>query len=203
MKRVIAYVDGFNLYYGLRSKGWKRFYWLNVQQVARSLLRPDQILVDTQYFTTIITNPRDKHDRQATFLDALRTLPDFHIYYGHYLEESITCRKCGHTYVTYHEKMTDVNIAIHLLSDAYEDRFDIALLVSADGDLVGLAQTVRRLFGHKQLIVAFPPDRSSKALKQAAHAYVHVNHAILRNSLLPDQISRPDGFILYRPPEWR
>ena len=31
MDRVIVYVDGFNLYYGLRSKGWKRFYWLDIQ----------------------------------------------------------------------------------------------------------------------------------------------------------------------------
>lgn len=29
MERVIAYVDGYNLYYGLRAKGWKRYYWLN------------------------------------------------------------------------------------------------------------------------------------------------------------------------------
>jgi hypothetical protein len=26
MKRVIAYIDGFNLCFGLREKGWKRFY---------------------------------------------------------------------------------------------------------------------------------------------------------------------------------
>lgn len=25
--RVIAYIDGFNLYFGLKSKGWKRYYW--------------------------------------------------------------------------------------------------------------------------------------------------------------------------------
>ena len=29
MERVISYIDGFNLYFGLRSKGWRRFYWLS------------------------------------------------------------------------------------------------------------------------------------------------------------------------------
>ena len=28
MNRVIAYIDGYNLYHGLREQGWKRFYWL-------------------------------------------------------------------------------------------------------------------------------------------------------------------------------
>ena len=42
MKQAIAYIDGFNLYFGLRSKGWKRFYWLNLQKVAQHLLKPDQ-----------------------------------------------------------------------------------------------------------------------------------------------------------------
>ena len=35
MQRVIAYVDGYNLYYGLRTKRWKWFYWLNIQSTAR------------------------------------------------------------------------------------------------------------------------------------------------------------------------
>ena len=35
VRRVIAYIDGYNLYYGLRTKRWKWFYWLNVQSMAR------------------------------------------------------------------------------------------------------------------------------------------------------------------------
>ncbi len=29
MDRVIVYIDGFNLYFGLKSKGWRRYFWLN------------------------------------------------------------------------------------------------------------------------------------------------------------------------------
>ena len=29
MERIVAYIDGFNLYYGMKEKGWKYFYWLN------------------------------------------------------------------------------------------------------------------------------------------------------------------------------
>jgi len=27
MERVIAYIDGFNLYFGFKSAGCKRYYW--------------------------------------------------------------------------------------------------------------------------------------------------------------------------------
>ena len=50
--RVIVYVDGFNLYFGLKAKGWKNFYWLNIQALARSILKPDQVLMTTKYFTS-------------------------------------------------------------------------------------------------------------------------------------------------------
>jgi uncharacterized LabA/DUF88 family protein len=203
MKRIITYIDGFNLYYGLRAKGWKRFYWLNLRQVVLHLLKSDQTLAATKYFTTIVTSPEDQNRRQATYLEALATLPDFQIYYGHYLADTITCRNCGHTYTTHHEKMTDVNIAIELLSDAFEDRFDVALLISADSDLVGPVQRVRSLFPQKQVVAVFPPARYSNALKSVVAGTLHLGRVILAKSMFPDEIVKPNGFVLRRPAEWR
>ena len=45
MPRVIAYVDGYNLYHGLKAKNWQRFYWLNIPALAGHLLKPHQALV--------------------------------------------------------------------------------------------------------------------------------------------------------------
>ena len=33
-QRVVIYIDGFNLYFGLREKGWKNLYWLNVYKLG-------------------------------------------------------------------------------------------------------------------------------------------------------------------------
>jgi uncharacterized LabA/DUF88 family protein len=203
VKRVIAYIDGFNLYYGLRSKNWKWFYWLNVQEMARLMLKPDQLLVKTKYFTSIVTHPADKHKRQADYLEALRTLSDFEIFYGHYLSDIITCRNCGHTYQTHHEKMTDVNIAVELMSDAFQDKFDVVLLVSADSDLVGPIQAVQRLFSSKRIVIAFPPGRYSNALKHVANAYTSIGRNVLSKSVFSDQVTKTDGFVLHRPTTWR
>ena len=203
MERTIAYVDGYNLYYGLREAGLKRFYWLNIQAMVRHLLKSGQTLVATKYFTTIIKQPEDRRRRQQVFLEALGTLGDFQIYYGHFLANEVHCHKCGHVHQAFHEKMTDVNISVELMTDAFQDRFDVALLVSADSDLVGPVKAVRQLFSGKRVVVAFPPDRTSKALKQVANAQIYVGRDVLAKSIFPDQVAKPDGFILHRPAEWR
>jgi uncharacterized LabA/DUF88 family protein len=203
MERLIAYIDGYNLYYSLRSKGWKRFYWLNIQSLAEQFLKPDQTLMMTKYFTTIVKQPEDKRRRQAVFIDALKTLPNFQIYYGQFLSETIVCRRCGHTYTTYHEKMTDVNISVELMADASSNNFDAALLISADSDLAGVAATVRNLFRPKRVIAVFPPGRTSFALKQASSGVLHIGHIELSKSIFPEQVAGSNGVILHRPARWR
>jgi uncharacterized LabA/DUF88 family protein len=203
MQRVAPYVDGYNLYYGLSEKRWKQFYWLNIQSMVQNLLKPNQILVSTKYFTTVIKRPPDKRRRQAVFLEALGTLTDFQMFYGHWLSNPVTCHKCGHTYDAYHEKMTDVNIAVELMSDALQDHLDVALVVSADSDLVGPVKAIRELFPPKRVIVAFPPARQSAALKAAARGYISIGRDVLAKSVFPDQVVKPDGFVLERPVEWR
>jgi len=203
MQRVIAYVDGYNLYHGLREKGWKWFYWLNIQAMVQNLLKPNQELVSTKYFTTVVKRPPDKRNRQAVFLEALQTLSDFKIFYGHWLSNPVTCRKCGHTYEAYHEKMTDVNIAVELMSDAFQNHLDMALLVSADSDLVGPVEAIRGLFPQKRVVIAFPPARYSSALKAVAHGYTRIARNVMSNSVFPDKVVKRDGFVLARPLEWR
>lgn len=203
MERVIAYVDGYNLYHGLKDNRWRRYYWLNVQAMIKSLLRENQTLATTKYFTSIVTRPPDQHKRQADFLEALQTLVDFQIYYGHFLSDPVTCRNCGHTYETHHEKMTDVNIAVEMLSDAYQDRFDTAFLVTADSDLLNLVRTVLRLFAKKRIVVVFPPGRHSVDLALAANRVLRIDRNLLAKSQFPEQLVKPDGYVLKRPSKWR
>jgi hypothetical protein len=206
MQRVITYVDGFNLYFGLKEMGWRRYYWLNVEHLARSLLVSAQQLVGTKYFTSLVSatpSDPDKNRRQVAFLDVLKTLPDFEIFYGHYLHNSQRCRKCGATWVVPDEKMTDVNIAVELMVDAFQDRFDTALVVSADSDLTAPIEAVRRLFPQKRVVVFFPPGRSSKRLKQAANASFQIWRNVVAQSQLPDPVTTPKGIVIHRPQKWR
>lgn len=204
--RVIAYIDGFNLYFGMREKGWQRYYWLDVRQLTLNLLVPGQQLIAVRYFTSRVssspTNP-DQHKRQNTYLEALGTLPDTTIQYGHYLSKRIVCHSCGASWIRNEEKMTDVNIAIALTSDAFSNRFDTALLVSADSDLTGPLLQVKQLFPTKRIVVAFPPARTSARLLQEAHAAFTISRKKLKDSQFPEQVVKPDGFVLQRPAQWK
>lgn len=205
MDRVITYIDGFNLYFGLKSKQWKRYYWLDVHALSQNLLKPGQQLDHVNYFTSrVSSSPRDPHQdkRQATYIEALQTLPNTSVFFGHYLSKLVTCFKCGATWNTHEEKMTDVNIAITLAADAFQDKYDTAILISADSDLTGPIQQVRRLFPNKRIIVAFPPDRNSTRLRQEANAFFTIGRKTIQDSLLPDPVVKPDGFALQKPPQW-
>jgi len=214
-ERVIAYVDGFNLYFGLKDSSYKRFYWLNIQDMVLMLLREHQELVLTKYFTARISGPEKvdsskaaqdleaKRRRQAIFLEALETLDEFIIFYGHYLREKIECFSCGHVWNNHEEKMTDVNIATEMLTDAFEDKFDTSLLVSADSDLVPTVKAIKRLFPEKQIIVYFPPGRFSAQLKNVADYQFTIGRRTLAKSQFTDQIKKADGHVLGRPKQWR
>lgn len=98
--------------------------------------------------------------------------------------------------------MTDVNIAMELLVDAHEDRFDTALMISADSDLTGPVLKVRSLFPKKRVVIAFPPNRVSERLKKEANGWFRISEAALRQNQLPDPVVKPDGIQLQKPAKW-
>ena len=203
--RVAVYIDGFNLYYGMRSKGWRRYYWLDLNRLAERLLRPGQTLAGVKYFTARVVPDADSVDkarRQNIYLEALETLPDLAIHYGYFSSKTRRCEECGATWQTYEEKMTDVNIAVELLSDAYEDAFDTAIVISADSDLAHPITMIRERFAGKRVVVAFPPNRASKLLRSVATASFNIGRDVLRDSQLPECVASVDDSIFTRPPEW-
>lgn len=201
-ERVIAYVDGFNLYFGLKSKGWRRYYWLNLQALAENLLKPYQILNKTKYFTARISGSPDKQKRQTTYIEALGTLSNFEIIYGKYQLNPRNCKKCNYFEQVPSEKMTDVNIAVELMSDAFLDQYDVAYLLSADSDLTHVITRIRSLFPKKKIIIAFPPGRYSKDLVNRARFSFPIGRAALAKSLFPEEVKKPDGYILKCPDLW-
>ena len=158
-----------------------------------------------RYFTARIS-PRlgspSKSKRQATFLEALETRSDLHIYYGHYLAKERRCSECGAEWIIYEEKMTDVNIAVELLGDAQDDAFDTAIIISGDSDLTPPVRAILDRYPEKRVIVASPPSRHSSQLADAATAAFSIGRKKLKDSQLPDEVVKPDGFVLRRPTQW-
>ncbi len=205
MERVVAYIDGFNLYFGLKSAGYERFLWLDVHAMAKRLVNSKcQNVIKTNYVTSRISDPADKVARQHMYLQTLEAhRPDLSIHYGQYQRTTKKCSFCGHEYASHSEKMTDVNIACELLHDAFVNAYDVALLISGDSDLAKPITKVRSLFPEKRVLVGFPPNRRSKHLRSLANGIVDIRESHLTRSQMPDPVVRSDGHKLPRPQSWK
>ncbi|GMV26449.1 MAG: hypothetical protein AMXMBFR58_24800 [Phycisphaerae bacterium] len=202
MQRTVAYIDGFNLYFGLRSQGLRHLYWLDLAAMVRRLLEKDERLAATKYFTSRVSGPPEKVQRQNEYIDAIAAQPATQTYFGVYQSHARTCRNCGVAHEEHNEKQTDVNIAVELLVDAHRDVYDTAVIVSADADLVPAILAVKQLFPTKKLIVLFPPGRGSVRLEQEVHAKRRIRPWVLQACQLPDEVIGLDGYPRRRPPEW-
>ena len=124
------------------------------------------------------------------------------VLYGHYQSSSIECKRCGYNWPTYNEKMTDVNIATQMLIDAYEDRFDMAMLISGDSDLVPPIKAIHLLFKQKRVFVIFPPKRHNSSVALNAKGSLMLGRKKLLDSQFADELTKRDGYILRKPSDW-
>lgn len=204
--RTIVYVDAFNLYYGsLRGTSCK---WLNLVELSRILLPRNQIDC-VKYFTARVgarSSDPDQPTRQQLYLRALETLrPKVEIYYGHYLSHEVKMPlanppKIGRRFavvIKTEEKGSDVNLATHLISDAYEDRFDVAALITNDSDLLGPVQLVTQRL-RKRVGILNPQEHPSFVLRKAATFFKQIRPSALKNSQFPDELV--DGVGRFRKP---
>lgn len=203
MDRVVAYVDGFNLYFGLKAEYGRKYLWLNLQALVEGLLRPNQELREVQYFTARVRDDPDGERRQAAYLDALASYcQKVRRIDGRFQEKTRGCKNCGARWTSYEEKETDVNICVALMEGAALDAYDTALLISGDTDLRPAIASVKRLQPEKLVFAAFPPRRYSARLVQSVHAYTRIGHDKIRNSQLPPEIVTKGGVTLNRPMYW-
>jgi uncharacterized LabA/DUF88 family protein len=202
-QKVIVYVDGFNFYYGLKSKNWRKYYWLDMVKFAEKLLRSHQELVEVCYFSAKPTEVQ-KSKRQDAFFQANKLNPKFTLYLGKYLTKNITCKYCNRINHSFEEKETDVRIATTILADVYQKKCDITFLVSADSDLVPSVERIKEIAPTHKIIVCFPPNRHSYNLQKWSNGVkILTDTKLYEESLLPETVKLHDGFVLKRPEKWK
>ena len=155
MPKCNVYIDGFNLYYGA-VKGTP-YKWLNLSGLASAYAPAGCTIDQIKYYTALIGNVGDPNSpiRQQIYLRALRTLPNLSITYGHFLTKIVPMRLVRPTLTGKHfvrvirtdEKGSDVNLASHLLLDAFRQNCEAAMILSNDSDLLEPIRIARREFG--------------------------------------------------------
>jgi hypothetical protein len=205
IERVSAYLDGFNIYNGMMAKGWGHYRWLDYRALLHRYMRPPQELGPVKYFTSRMTHQPEKHARQALYIRALQVRGGIEIIDGTWTMKPVKCTKCKRYFKVPQEKRTDVNLATHLVADAFDDRFDTFVLVTADSDLIPAISYVKERFG-KRFMLVDPPRRHDGTLRALADLHLHSRKDFYRQSQLPDPVEyrtrRGRTKRIHRPPSW-
>ena len=155
---TICYVDGFNLYHAIDNLKRPALKGVNLWALAESLLRKRERLASVEYFSAYAKWLPDKYRRHQIYVRALEAA-GVTANMAHFKERDVTCRSCGHTWVSREEKETDVRLALKIFEHAVDNMFDRAIIISADSDLVPIVQTIKTRFPEKEVFIAAPPRR--------------------------------------------
>ena len=204
--RTFIYVDGFNLYYGA-LKGTS-FKWLDLVSLFEKVLQPRHDILKVKYFTARVSGtPADpqKPQRQDTYLRALQCYrPEIEAHFGHFLSHRVRVplvHPVGNQHtaevIRTEEKGSDVNLAVHLLNDAWLNSYDCAVVATNDSDIAEAMRLVRQQIGKHIGLVTPGTGRPSRQLMAHADFSRHIRPNALRRSQLPDPIP---GTNIHKPP---
>ena len=201
MERVVAFIDGFNLYHSLAdNSSYKAYKWLNVRKLLEMYI-PTKDLKEIYYFTSLTTWNQEKMNRHRIILRAFEHV-DIKIVYGEFRKRDRFCPNCKNWFKTHEEKQTDVNIAIHLFRLAIEDRYDTALILSGDSDLVPSIKAVKSTFSSKRIGILIPIGRRAEELKMECDFTIKIREKNLQKCQFDNPIQMKDGSLLLKPSEW-
>lgn len=210
--RTFVYIDGFNLYYG--SVKGTAYKWLDLKAIFARVLEPQHQILGIRYYTAKVKarpGDTDAPFRQSIYLNALaKHIPELTITHGHFLESTVTMRlanppRIGSKFASViktEEKGSDVNLALHLLNDAWQNQYDCAVICSNDSDLSEALSLVRRQH-KKKIILVVPGDPLIRPpaiqLKRYAHAVLQISEPDLAACQLPSPIP---GTTITKPASW-
>jgi uncharacterized LabA/DUF88 family protein len=142
MDRVCLFIDGSNFYHALKEAGLP----VNVDfyKLSSRLTGTERRHVHTYYYNTPLVRPRRddpeyaaKEERcrsQQRFFNALRFVPNLTFKPGRFQR----LPNGGQT-----EKGVDVMLAIDMLTLAFKDRYDAAILISSDADFKHAIEVIK------------------------------------------------------------
>lgn len=206
--RTIIYIDGFNFYY--RAVKNTPYKWIDFNSLFQKLLSKSNQIIEIKYFTALVSGKQNsqKPIKQQTYLRAIKTyIPKIKIYYGHFLTHEVFAplakpikNKKSIKIIKTEEKGSDVNIAVHLLNDAWLNKYDCAVIVSNDSDLAESMKLVKQYHTKKILGLIMPgKGHPSKELMQHADFVKRIRTGVLKSSQLPNPIPNTK---IFKPANW-
>ncbi|MBM4443811.1 MAG: NYN domain-containing protein [Chloroflexi bacterium] len=166
-ERVAIFIDGSNLYHALRDNSQR--VDLNFAEFTSKLCAGRPLF--RTYYYNVVQDPLQRpesHREQQEFLDTLRKTP--------YLEVRLGSTKLLQGVPV--EKGVDIMLGTDLLNYAWSNLYDVAVLVSGDGDFTYALQAVKNMGRHVE--VAYFGSNVSRNLLEVADKSIALDHDFFR-----------------------
>lgn len=189
--KVMIFIDGNNLYHSLKHVAGRTN--LDFREFSKRLVK-ERHLMRIYYYNAPLNREDDeeKYKMQQSFFDSLDSVPYLTKKFGRLEKRLVRQNLPDGTFFsapTYVEKGVDTFIVIDMLSHAYKDNFDTAILVSGDEDFAILVENVKDLGKHVEVANL----GGSYLLRQAADKYILINREFLNGIQQPDKADRPES----------
>lgn len=99
------------------------------------------------------------------------------------------------------EKGSDVNLACHLLLDAFQNKFDVAAVLSNDSDLVEPIRIATQVLG-KPVGLLSPVNNPNPELRRVSSFIRHISVSDLAASQFSNPLPRAGDPDLIKPNAW-
>lgn len=173
-------------------------------RLLEQFMRPNQELTSVKYFSAR-PDDVDKSYRQNAFFQANQEDSRFKLILGKYLRKTIKCFNCGNLIHTYEEKESDVRIATQIVNDANLHLCDVAIVVSADSDMIPAIELAQE--AGVKVYIYIPPFQHSNALSTITPnpiVQLQKYESRFKKSMLPDEIKlKMSGYALKIPMKWK
>lgn len=158
---------------------------------AQSCQTGNEQVCKVYYFTDYATWMETSYRRHQKYISALQSVGVEPII-GRFKKKKLKCRaRCKQEFQTFEEKETDVNVGVYLVADALENKFDRAIVISADSDLFAAVRLARARTSDKQIDIVAPPGRMTK--NHEIRPLFSIPKGKIAASRLPETVSLAGG----------
>ena len=167
-QRVAIFIDGSNLYHNLKRFSIKTKFEEIIKKVETK-----RKVIDIFYYTALLDKSinEEGYNEHKRFLDKIKKIPNFHVVLCNLRKVVLEDGS-----IDFAIKGDDVYLATDLIKGAYENLYDVAIIVSGDADFIPAIKLVQK--NGKKVINAFFPKSSSYLLRNCCDGSINLRKAL-------------------------
>lgn len=214
-RKVNVYIDWFNLYHAV-EKLWDKYKWINLRKLSENYIDTKTQEIKSVYFFSAYPEwNKEKTKRHKNYVKALMS-ERVTIRNWKFNQVSRKFRKRSNNiinvilwstileylrktlwdkvipkeieYSTHEEKRTDVNIVLQIFEDAVKEKYDDAIIISWDSDIIPVITSVNNTIKWKKFISVLPYRSKWKDIKKACDSFQSMTKDHLEDSFFSDEV---------------